>query len=213
MPSSFTNSLRFNLQGSGDNLNTWGDVLNASVFDLADTAIAGWLTKPLTADALLSVQNGGQDEARNAMVKFTGGGPFTVTIPSVSKAYDLWNACSAPVTITTGAGTNVAVQPGEIVRVVSDGADVNRSQGTYFDGRRITSLADPLNPQDGCTKAYADALAFTANTGILPGQTGAAGQALFSNGTNAFWKAVESTDMSDFNDRIVAIQVALAVAL
>lgn len=213
MPSSWSASLRFELQFTGENINTWGERLNTAL-TRADDAIAGWLNKPLTGDYVLTTANGDADEARVAMIKFTGAGPFTVTIPSVSKRYDIWNACSGVVTITTGAGATVAVQPGEAVAVISDGADVTRSQGSYFAGRRITGLADPVGGQDAATKAYADALAFTANAGILPGQgPGTNGWALFSNGSNALWKQVVSTDFADFNTAVLGVQVALAVAL
>ena len=147
------------------------------------------------------------------MIKFTGAGPFTVTIPSVSKTYQIWNACSGAVTISTGAGTLAAIQPGEAATVICDGSNVRRVIATDYASQRITSVADPASPQDVATKAYADALAFTANAGILPGQTGAGGQALFSNGSNALWKPISSADLSDFTTKILGVQVALAVAL
>ncbi len=213
MPSSWSSSLRFELQFTGENINLWGDKLNV-VLQHADYAIAGWLTKPLIGDTVLSTANAGDDEARAAMIKFTGAGPFSVTIPSVSKRYDIWNACTGVVTITTGAGATVGLQPGETASVLCSGVDVVRSQGTSFSGQRLTGVADPLSPQDAATKAYADALAFNANAGVLPGQgAGTTGWALFSNGSNAFWKPVASSDVSDFNSKVLGVQVALAVAL
>lgn len=212
MPSSWSSSLRFELQFTGENINVWGDKLNA-VLQHVDYAVAGWLTKPLTGDTALTTANAGDDEARAAMIKFTGAGPFAVTLPSVSKRYDIWNACTGAVTLTTGAGAVAVVQPGEVVAVICSGADVVRSQGTSFGGQRLSGLADPLAPQDAATKAYADALAFTANAGILPGQTGNAGNALFTNGANAFWKPIVSTDFSDFNTAVLGVQIALAAAL
>ncbi|MBS0359822.1 MAG: hypothetical protein JSR98_00470 [Proteobacteria bacterium] len=213
MPSSWSSSLRFELQFTGENINLWGDKLNA-VLQHADYAVAGWLAKPLTGDYTLTTANAGDDEARAAMIKFTGAGPFTVTIPSVSKRYDIWNACTGAVTITTGAGATVTGQPGEVAAVICNGADVVRSQGTAFGGQRLTGVADPVGAQDAATKAYADNLAFTANAGILPGQGPSTnGWALFSNGSSAFWKQIVSTDFSDFNSKVLGVQVALAVAL
>ena len=46
MPSSWSSSLRFELQFTGENINLWGDKLNA-VLAHADFAVAGWLNKPL----------------------------------------------------------------------------------------------------------------------------------------------------------------------
>jgi len=212
MPSSWSSSLRFELQFTGENINLWGDKLNTALSH-ADFAVAGWLTKALSGDSALTSANAGDDEARAAMVKFTGAGPFTVTIPSVSKAYHVWNACSGVLTITTGAGAAAAVQPGEIVTAICDGANVRRVVATDFAAQRITSLADPAGPQDAATKAYADNLAFTANAGILPAQAGAGGQALFTDGSTAMWKPIASADLADFNSQILGVQVALAVAL
>ena len=211
MPSSWSSSLRFELQFTGENINLWGDKLN-TVLAHADYAVAGFLTKALTGAYALSTANAGDDEARAAMIKFTGAGPFTVTAPSVSKAYVIWNACSGVVTLSTGAGAAVALQPGEIAQVACDGANVLRVQGTNFGGQPLTGLADPTTPQGAATKAYVDGVAFTANAGILPGQTGNAGRFLKTDGTVAAWQPVASTDLSD-NAAFLGRAVALAVAL
>jgi hypothetical protein len=211
MPSSWSSSLRFELQFTGENINLWGDKLNTALSH-ADFAVAGCLTKALTADYVLTTANAGDDEARAAVLKFTGAGPFTVTIPSVSKLYSVWNACSGVVTITTGAGASVAVQPGEVAAILCDGANVVRSQGTSFSNQRLQGLADPAGPQDAATKAYADALAFTANAGILPGQIGNAGRFIRTDGTTASWQPISTADLSD-NAAFLGRAVALAVAL
>lgn len=186
MPSSWSSSLRFELQFTGENVNIWGDKLNV-VLQHADYAVAGWLTKALSGPTTLSSANAADDEARAAMLKFTGAGAFTVTLPSVSKAYHVWNACSGAVTLTTGAGAAAVVGAGERVSVICDGAGVWRVQPADFGGQRLTSLADPVAPQDAATKQYADNLAFSANAGVLPGQAGAAGRFLTTNGVVAGW--------------------------
>lgn len=215
MPSSWSSSLRLELQATGENINSWGDKAD-TVFDHIDFAIAGIVTKPLVSNYTLTTANAGDDEARAAILKFTGAGPFTVTIPSVSKVYEVWNACTAAVTLTTGAGATSTVQPGEVVSVFCDGANVKRVVGTDYGAQKITNLADPTSPQDAATKAYADKLAFDANAGVLPGQTGAGGWALFSNGSNALWRQITSSDLSDTAARDAAAlgrAIAFAVAL
>lgn len=186
MPSSWSASLRFELQFTGENINLWGDKLNV-VLNHADYAIAGWLTKALTANATLTSANAGDDEARAAMLKFTGAGPFTVTVPSVSKSYLVWNACAAALTLTTGAGATALVAPGERVALMCDGAGVYRVQGSDFGGQRLTGVADPGAAQDAATKAYVDATAFAMAGGSLPGQAGSAGKFLATDGANALW--------------------------
>jgi hypothetical protein len=186
MPSSFSASLRFELQFTGENVNLWGDKLNV-VLQHADYAIAGWLTKALTTDYTLTTANTGDDEARAAMLKFTGAGPFNVTIPSVSKAYDVWNACSAALTITTGAGASVALDAGERCRLVCDGSNVYRIQPTNFGGGKIGNVGYPSAGTDAASKQYVDDVAFQVAAGNLPGQTGNAGKVLITNGSALAW--------------------------
>jgi hypothetical protein len=196
MPSSWSASLRFELQFTGENINLWGDKLNV-VLQHADYAVAGWLTKALTADYALTTANAGDDEARAAMIKFTGAGPFAVTIPSVSKAYLAWNACTATLTITTGAGATVTLDPGERCVIMCDGSGVYRAQPTNFSGGRITNVGSPTSDQDAATKKYVDDTAFSAAGGTLPGQTGNAGKYITTDGTVASWKQVQTADIGD----------------
>jgi hypothetical protein len=215
MPSSWSASLRFELQFTGENINLWGDKLNA-VLQHADYAVAGWLTKPLSGDAALATANAGDDEARAAMVKFTGAGPFTVTVPSVSKSYLVWNACAGALTLTTGAGAAAVVQPGERIAVICDGAGVWRVQASDFAGQRITGVGEPTGAQDAATRAYVDATAFAANAGVLPGQAGNAGGFLATDGTTPTWRAPAVADLADlaaFTAAREAFAVAMATAL
>lgn len=186
MPSTFTPRLRLEMQAAGENLNTWGAPKLNNVIARLDAAIAGWTVLALTGDYALATSNG-DDEARSAMLKFTGAGPFTVTIPSVSKRYDVWNACAAAVTLTSGAGAVAIIQPGEKVSVACDGVGVHRLQPTDFGGQRVTNLAAPTANQDAATKKYVDDTAFAASAGNLPGQAGNAGKVLTTDGTVASW--------------------------
>lgn len=199
MPSSYTTSLRFELQFTGENVNLWGDKLNAAL-QRADDAVAGWLTKPLTGAYTLSTANGGADEARRAMLKFTGTGAFTVTIPAVSKRYDVWNACTGVLTIGNGSAS-VTLQPGEVVGVVTDGGgSLARVQPTDFGGATLTSvnrvsgLATPTAGADATNKTYVDtaisSAAFSAGAFGVPITGADSGKFLTNNGSAAGWAAV-----------------------
>jgi hypothetical protein len=192
MPSSYSTSLRFELQFAGENLNLWGDKLNAAL-SRADEAIAGWATISLTGPLTLSTANGGADQARLAMLKFTGTGAFTVTVPAVSKAYDVWNGCAGALTLTNGSAS-VTLQPGEVVRVVTDGgASFARVQATDFANASLTSVASmtglslPTTDTQAASKKYVDDTAFAMTGGSLPGQAGKSGYALTTNGAVANW--------------------------
>ena len=196
MPSSWSPSLRFELQFTGENINLWGEKLNA-VLSPADYAVAGWLVKPLTGPATLATANAADDEARAAMIKFTGGaGPFTVTLPAVSKSYMAWNACSGPVTLTTGAGATVTIDTGDIVWIGCDGANV-KTPG--YGGSSI--------------KDWVSSVAWTYNAGALPAQAGNAGKFVKTDGTTASWQPLSTADLSDYPAAVKGLAVALAVAL
>jgi len=140
MPSSYTASLRLELQAQGENPNQWGQPKLNNVISRLDFAVAGMVTKALTGDYELTSSNSSDDEARAAILKFTGGaGPFTVKIPSVPKEYKVWNACAGNVVITTGAGATVAIQPTEIAEIICDGANV---KATGYDGRTEKQYLD-----------------------------------------------------------------------
>lgn len=196
MPSSWSPSLRFELQFTGENINLWGEKLNA-VLQHADYAVAGWLTKPLTGNAALVTANAGDDEARAAMVKFTGGaGPFTVTIPAVSKNYLVWNACAGPVTLSTGAGATVTVDAGDIVTVATDGAAVKTP------GYGGVSIKD-----------WVSSVAWSYNAGNLPAQAGNAGKFVKTDGTSASWQSLSTSDLSDYAGAVKGLALAFAIAL
>jgi hypothetical protein len=193
MPSSWSASLRFELQFTGENINLWGDKLN-TVLSHADFAVAGVVTKTLVGDYTLTANNAADDEARASALVFNGVAA-TVTIPAVPKAYDVTNNTSGIVTITTGSGRTAQVRAGEFARVRSDGANVDRIQPFYFSNMRLQGVMDPTGPQDAATKAYVDATAFDMAGGGLPGQTGNAGNFLTTDGTNAAWIAITAASI------------------
>jgi len=196
MPSSATPRLRLELQAAGENLNTWGAPRLNTVIDLIDFAIAGWTTIALASNVILTSANYASDQARSAMLKFTGTGSFTVTIPSVSKRYDVFNATTGTLTLTTGAGASASLSPGDIASILCDGSNV---YGAQFSGQSV--------------RAYVDGLAFAATTGLLPGQAGNAGKVLVTDGTTAGWGRVTTSSIADFNAATTALAVAFATAL
>ncbi|WP_374576118.1 hypothetical protein [Phenylobacterium sp.] len=179
MPSSATARLRFEKQFTGENINVWGERLNAN-FDLIDQAICGLATIALTGDVTLTSANYAEDQARYAMLKFTGGGPFLVTLPSVQKAYRIWNACSDTLTITTGAGTTAIIDADDIVDVMCDGSNV-KSPG-------IAGVS---------LKAYIDSVVVGGGAS-LPSLTSNAGKWLTNNGSIALWVYPGVSAISDY---------------
>jgi hypothetical protein len=185
MASSYSTRTRFTLQATGENNNTWGNILNAGVFQLMDDSIAGTVAFALSGTHVLTTANGATDEARQAILSITGGTGGTITIPPVSKPYIVRNGASGPVTISMGAGAVAVFQPGETGGCFCDAANVYRVRPTDFGGAQLTGVGAPTTPQGVVNKAYADNLAFNAVG--LPGQAGQANKFLGTDGTFATW--------------------------
>ncbi|MEH6677516.1 hypothetical protein [Phenylobacterium sp.] len=175
MPSTYTASLRLEMQAAGENLNTWGAPRLNTVIDRLDQAIAGRSAIVLAGDHVLTSANVGDDEARRAMLDFTGAGPATVTLPAASKIYLVRNAASGPVTLTTGAGTTAVVDSQDVTLTACDGTNVF-----------------PLGVGGVTLKAYVEAVAWSYNAGALPAQAGNAGKVVATDGDDAGWSLVTS---------------------
>ncbi len=183
MTDSPSSRLRLRLQETGGNTNTWGDLLDAAL-QLVDDAIAGMATIALTGNYSLTSTNFVEDEARKAILKFTGAGTYTVTIPSLQKVYVVWNATSNILTLTTGSGTSLLIDPDDIVVVFCDAANVKT---IGFDGQTL--------------KQYIAAAALTS-TGTLPATAGNEGKALMVRSGAGTWDDILTTDIPDFEAEV-----------
>lgn len=124
MPSSFSTSLRFELQATGENRTTWG-TKNNQVINMVEDALSG-ATSIVLADAnhTLTTANGSVDEARNMFVLVSGSltASRTITIPGVSKMYIVRNATTGGFAVTVSNGTNsVSVENGNWKYIWTDG--------------------------------------------------------------------------------------------
>lgn len=194
MPSSYTSSLRLELQFTGENVNVWGDRLN-TVIARADQAVAGVRTIGLTGDYALTTSNTSDDDARHAVLKFTGGaGPWTITVPSVSKIYKVWNASGATLTFTTGAGASLQVAPTDIVELFCDGTNVKTL------GYGGNSLKDYI------------ASVVVGGGASLPSLSGNAGKWLTNNGSIAQWALPTVADISNYASDQASREAAITTA-
>lgn len=179
MPSSYTASLRFEKQFTGENVNTWGVRLNSG-FDRVDFSIAGRVAVVMTAATYtLTSSNSSDDEARAAILAVSGTGG-TIIIPSVSKNYRVENSALTAVVISTGSGTTVQVDPGDVVDVFCTGTAVKTL------GYNSLSLKD-----------YIASVLLGATIG-LPAVAGNAGKYMYTNGSSVVWRTPITTDLSDY---------------
>ena len=190
MVSAYTTRNRLNKQGTGDNTNTWGDILNAGVFDLADFAMDGMVSLTVSGNVTLTTANGSTDQARGRTIKVASGSSSSaiITAPAVEKFYVVWNASAYDQTIASaGGGTSVTVKAGEVAFVVTDATNVARMTLMTNSNSELKDIGTPTAATSAVTKAYADGLAFAAASGNLPGQSGSAGKFLTTDGTVASW--------------------------
>ena len=216
MPSSYSSSFRLNYQAPGDNLNTWGTILNNGVFQLLEDAVAGMASFTLSGPKVLTSTNGATDEARCAVLNVTGGTGGTITAPGVKKVYLVRNASSGPVIVTTGAGVTATFAAGETGLCTGDGTNFYRVVQTDMAGLRLTSLGTPTANTDAATKQYVDNTAFAMASGSLPGQSGNAGKALITNGTIASWgiPTLTTSDITDYaSDQAAKTATATKLAI
>lgn len=196
MPSTYTVSHRFELQGTGENLNSWGQRLNAAL-SRVDKAVGGVVAIVLAGVTYtLSVSNVLDDEARSAALDLSGVGGCTIILPSVSKLYWMRNGSNGNVTISTGAGATVVMSVNDITRIWCDGISVYTQS---FGGTGI--------------KAYVDATAFGSMSGTFPGQAGNAGKVLTTNGVTPAWTAPTAVALTDYNTAVKGLALAFAIAL
>jgi microcystin-dependent protein len=128
MTSTYTPRLRLTQQGVNDNPDLWGLILN-DVLALVDTAVAGITSIAMPdADLTLTTANGAADQARSAILTFSG----TLTalrwvgLPAgVSKSYIVSNGCSQALNFCVGSNPNVvSIPPGRRQTIFTDGAGV-----------------------------------------------------------------------------------------
>lgn len=128
MASTYSNSLRIQLIGTGDQSGVWGTSTNTNLGTLIEQAITGVQTITLSGSTYtLTSFNGIVDEARNSTLSFVGSlsANCTVITPAANKVYIVKNGTSGgqTVTMSVGAGSTVVVPNGQTYIVYTDGSN------------------------------------------------------------------------------------------
>jgi hypothetical protein len=119
---------RAELQATGENVNVWGIALDAVIQRLAENASQYTQVAVASPSTTLSALNYVADQARSAILKFTGvlTQNTTIVTPNVAKVYIALNACSGAFTLAlqTGAlGTAVGLRAGIPTLCFCDGTN------------------------------------------------------------------------------------------
>ena len=139
MASTFTNNNKLNKQGTGDNSNTWGAVLNSGVFDLIDQSLDGVVNYAVSgSSSTITIPDGTADATRSRCLRFTGSlsGAHTVTLApnTVQKVYFLFNNTTGGHNVVFrqggGSGSTVSIAPNNAAIVFCDGTGTNANVTT-----------------------------------------------------------------------------------
>ena len=208
MASTFSN-LGFNLQATGENSGTWGEITNVNLQEI-DNAISGVATITLTGNTTLVFTTSNStvytDEAgRNKTIILSGAlsaTTVTVTVPNIEKDYVIINNSGATATISAGGSTTVSIATGFKNYVIVDAsttsviAAADRLTGLVAVNTTVTNAVfsstvnlltqSELRFQDttggqyiGLRAAGTVASAFTLT---LPSADGTSGQAILTDG-------------------------------
>ena len=129
MASTFSN-LGINLQGTGDNSGTWGQLTNVNLQEL-DAAIAGVAPITLTGNTTLAFTSNSSsttytnESGRNKIVVLGGSlsaTTVTVTVPNIQKDYVIVNNTGATVIISAGGSTTVTIPTTTNAYIYSNGS-------------------------------------------------------------------------------------------
>lgn len=194
MASTYT-PLGLTKQAVGENVNTWGTILNDETVALIDEAIRARAAFALTGTVTLTSTSAVSNQARCMLLHATSGTGGTVVIPTISKLYIVWNQSTGNMVVSTGGATTATLETGDLTVIFTDGDKVRQIM--------IGGLS---------VKEYV-AAAMLGVPGTLPAQAGNAGRFVKTDGTNATWQFPATTDLSDYNTNVKGLAVALAVAL
>lgn len=180
----------------GTEANTWGTVVNDSITELVEDAIAGSATASVTSAnwTLTTTGSGAANQARAAILIPTGTPSVSRNIiaPSSSKAYIVDNQSNAAVVIKGAATTGVTIATNTAVLVAWDGADfvaVSLDLANATGTLSVTKGGTGATTLTGVVKGTGTS-ALTAGTvnlasevtGTLPVANGGTGQTTYTNG-------------------------------
>lgn len=148
MPSTYSDLLRLTKQATGENSGTWGGILNDNTIEMLEDAVAkvAEIDVSGSGDYTLTTANGSADEARCAVLLFTGlpTANRNIIIPASAKTYIVHNAASAAYTMTikVGVGASVALAQNKMAVIYTDGTDVYQVTSIAAGSIETAMLAD-----------------------------------------------------------------------
>jgi hypothetical protein len=169
MASSYSTDLKLELQVTGENSGTWGDITNTNLVILQQS-IAGYSSIALnaTTGATLTYSNGLPSDGKNAVLNLTGTitGNVSVTIPSgvTNKVYVIRNSTTGAFTVTV----KISGQTGVTFSATDKGTKILYANGTDFVDSNIGYLSNDYNPTLAANlSTNSKNIQFSSATGII----------------------------------------------
>ena len=194
MSSTYSTSLRIELQGTGENSGTWGTITNNNFSQSLEFSIAGVVDVACGDNAVTTLTNAdgpqsqANNQARNAHIRLTGahGAVRIAQFPATQKIYLITNATtdsgsSGPYAMTArlgASGNTLTIENGATRLVATDGTnwyDVFAGPGT------VTAPVD-LNGQTLTLDADADTTISAASDDVITFKVANANQLTLSDG-------------------------------
>ena len=194
MSSTYSTSLRIELQGTGENSGTWGTITNNNFSQSLEFAIAGVVDVACGDNAVTTLTNAdgpqsqANNQARNAHIRLTGahGAVRIAQFPATQKIYLITNATtdsgsSGPYAMTArlgASGNTLTIENGATRLVATDGTnwyDVFAGPGT------VTAPVD-LNGQTLTLDEDADTTISAASDDVITFKVANANQLTLSDG-------------------------------
>ena len=139
MASTYSNSLRLELIGTGEQAGTWGSTTNRNLGTLLEQAISGVETVTITGNTTLTTNNGQVDQSRNMVLEINGSiaGASSLYVPAQEKIYIIKNSTvgghAVSIQVTGPTGAAVAIPNGKTGIVYSTGANVYLASANFAD--------------------------------------------------------------------------------
>jgi hypothetical protein len=179
MPSTYSQSLRLELIGSGEQSGTWGNTTNNNLGTLLEQSIAGVVDIAVsTADVTLTNYNGVTDQSRQAVLNVTGttSAIRNIIAPLVKKIYIIKNNTTGGfgIVIKPPSGTGVTIPWGGTSTVYCNGTNFLLVTGSIPNANQALNN---FNFTGAAASTVAGGLVEYAqmNTAILNAQNDAAG--------------------------------------
>lgn len=214
-----TTLLKLALPVEGELDGTWGDVVNQSITELLDSAVAGATNLSADVDVTLTDTALATNQARQAILLWTASGSAlrTITAPARSKTYVVINNTGGSQSIKlVGAGptTGITIVAGEKCLAAWNGSDFIKVASSVADGVTSVNGTGTVNgiTLSGTVTSTGDltlggaltGVDLTSQiTGVLPAANGgtglsdpgAAGNTLTSDGAGG-WTSTPNTGIS-----------------